>query len=445
MSKTVSSKIGALLLSLILSVFCALPSFAQNDKTVTIEAKDVALEKVMQQIEKQTRCVFLNKDVDVKENVSVSISGKTLSEALNILFKGKDIEWKIDSGHIIISKKSIESPIGGGSANSQQISGLVIDEDGLPIIGVGVIIQGTTIGTGTDLDGNFAFILPEGMENSSLEFSCLGYSTQTLKIGSRRVFNITMSSDAIVMEGTVVTALGIKRSEKALSYNVQQVNADEVTMNKDANFINSLNGKVAGLNINASSSGVGGASKVVMRGMKSISQSSNALYVIDGVPMYTTARDGGTQFASQGSTDPIADINPEDIESISVLTGAAAAALYGSDAANGAIVVTTKKGKEGKLTATASASVELMTPFVLPRFQNRYGTGDLNSSIGSEVRSWGKLMNEANNPLYNPAKDYFKTGVTHNETISVSMGNEKNQSYLSGSSIDSYGIVPNNR
>ena len=155
------------------------------------------------------------------------------------------------------------------------------------------------------------------------------YSTQTLKIGSRRVFNITMSSDAIVMEGTVVTALGIKRSEKALSYNVQQVNADEVTMNKDANFINSLNGKVAGLNINASSSGVGGASKVVMRGMKSISQSSNALYVIDGVPMYTTARDGGTQFASQGSTDPIADINPEDIESISVLTGAAAAALYG--------------------------------------------------------------------------------------------------------------------
>ena len=240
MSKTVSSNIGALLLSLILSVFCALPSFAQNNKTVTIEAKDVALEKVMQQIEKQTRCVFLNKDVDVKENVSVSISGKTLSEALNILFKDKDIEWKIDSGHIIISKKSIESPIGGGSANSQQISGLVIDEDGLPIIGVGVIIQGTTIGTGTDLDGNFAFILPEGMENSSLEFSCLGYSTQTLKIGSRRVFNITMSSDAIVMEGTVVTALGIKRSEKALSYNVQQVNADEVTMNKDANFINSL-------------------------------------------------------------------------------------------------------------------------------------------------------------------------------------------------------------
>ena len=253
-----------------------------------------------------------------------------------------------------------------------------------------------------------------------------------------------MQDDAILMEGTVVTALGIKRSEKALSYNVQQVNADALVANKDANFVNSLNGKVAGLVINASSSGVGGASKVIMRGQKSISQSSNALYVIDGVPMYTTARDGSTEFGSQGSSDPIADINPEDIESISVLTGAAAAALYGSDAANGAIVVTTKKGKEGKVSVNATAGVEIMNPFVLPRFQNRYGTGDLSSSVGSTVRSWGNLMNEANNPGYNPAKDYFQTGVTNTESVSVSMGNAKNQTYLSGSAIDSKGVVPNN-
>lgn len=282
------------------------------------------------------------------------------------------------------------------------------------------------------------------MENSVLEFSCLGYSSQEFTIGNRRVFDVTMQDDAILMEGTVVTALGIKRSEKALSYNVQQVNADAIAANKDANFINSLNGKVAGLNINASSSGVGGATKVVMRGMKSISQSSNALYVIDGVPMYTSARDGGTEFASQGSTDPIADINPDDIESISVLTGAAAAALYGSDAANGAIVVTTKKGQAGKLTVSASAGVEVMNPFVLPRFQNRYGTGDLSSSVGSIDRSWGSLMNDANNPYYDPAKDYFRTGVTHTESVSVSTGTEKNQTYISGSAIDSYGIVPNN-
>lgn len=329
--------------------------------------------------------------------------------------------------------------------DENKVSGVVVDATGYPLIGVAVLIKGTTVGSSTDLDGKFEFVLPSSLGGGTLlEFSCLGYKTQDIPLGNKRVFNVTMEDDAILMEGTVVTALGIKRSEKALSYNVQQVNADALVANKDANFVNSLNGKVAGLVINASSSGVGGASKVIMRGQKSISQSSNALYVIDGVPMYTTARDGSTEFGSQGSSDPIADINPEDIESISVLTGAAAAALYGSDAANGAIVVTTKKGKEGKVSVNASAGVEIMNPFVLPRFQNRYGTGDLSSSVGSTVRSWGNLMNEANNPGYNPAKDYFKTGVTNTESVSVSMGNAKNQTYLSGSAIDSKGVVPNN-
>ena len=327
------------------------------------------------------------------------------------------------------------------------MTGTVLDNFGEPLIGAAVLVKGTTIGAGTDLDGKFEFQLPADLlssDNVILEFSCLGYKSQEIKLGNKRVFEVKLADDSIMMEGTVVTALGIKRSEKALSYNVQEIKADDLVSNKDANFINSLNGKVAGLNINASSSGVGGATKVIMRGQKSISQSSNALYVIDGVPMYTTAREGGTQFDSQGSTDPIADINPEDIESISVLTGAAAAALYGSDAANGAIVVTTKKGKEGKLIVNASAGVEIMNPFVLPRFQNRYGTGDLNSSIGSDVRSYGNLMNSSNNPGYDPAKDYFRTGATYTESVSVSTGNEKNQTYISGSAIDSDGIVPNN-
>ena len=243
------------------------------------------------------------------------------------------------------------------------------------------------MGASTDLDGKFSISLTGDLPSDTvLEFSCLGYKTINLKTNGRHTFKVTLEDDSVIMEGTVVTALGIKRSEKALSYNVKEISSDLLVGNKDANFINSLNGKVAGLNINSSSSGVGGASKVVMRGQKSISQSSNALYVIDGVPMYTRAKEGSTEFASQGSSDPIADINPEDIESISVLTGAAAAALYGSDAANGAIVVTTKKGKEGKVQVNVSSSVEFFNPFVLPRFQNRYGTGDLNSSIGSDLR-----------------------------------------------------------
>jgi len=246
------------------------------------------------------------------------------------------------------------------------------------------------------------------------------------------------------VDAVVVTALGIKRSEKALSYNVQQVNSEDIVANKDVNFINSLSGKVAGVTINSSSGGVGSASKVVMRGQKSISQSSNALYVIDGVPMFTTARDGGTEFASQGTTDPIADINPEDIESMSVLNGAAAAALYGSDAANGAIVVTTKRGKAGYTSVTVSSSTEVMSPFILPDFQNRYGTGDLNSTESSFVRSWGNRLNSSNYMGYNPRDDYFQTGVTGTESVSLSTGTEKNQTYFSAAAVNSRGIVPNN-
>ena len=201
---------------------------------------------------------------------------------------------------------------------------------------------------------------------------------------------------------------------------------------------------MAGLVINASSSGVGGASKVVMRGQKSIEQSSNALYVIDGVPMYTMAKEGSTEFGSTGSTDPIADINPEDIESMTVLTGAAAAALYGSDAANGAIVITTKQGQAGKTTVTVTSNTEVSSPFVLPRFQNRYGTGNLLSTAGASYLSWGNKLNASNYMGYDPHKDYFQMGVTGTESVSLSTGTEKNQTYLSAAAVNSRGIVPNN-
>lgn len=442
----IKTELKSLLFAILMLLAIPVAASSQGKVLLTLSMDDVPMEQVLKEIEKQSDYVFLNKDVDITEHVSISVVDKNVMETLDMLFNGKGIVFNIEAGHIVISRKKEADPAAGaGSADGRIVSGTVVDSFGMPIIGVGVLIKGTTTGASTDLDGKFSFSIPEGMENGVLEFACLGYSSQEHNIGNRRVFNITLKDDSIMMEATVVTALGIKRSEKALSYNVQQVDADAIMANKDANFINSLNGKVAGLNINASSSGVGGATKVIMRGMKSISQSSNALYVIDGVPMYTTAKDGGTEFASQGSSDPIADINPEDIESISVLTGAAAAALYGSDAANGAIVVTTKKGKVGKTSVSVNAGVEMMTPFMLPEFQNRYGTGDLNSSIGSIDRSWGALMNEANNPKYDPAKDYFQTGFMHTESVSLSTGTEKNQTYLSASSIDSYGIVPNNK
>ncbi len=408
---------------------------AQAQSGISLNVTDETLEVVLDAIEQQSKYLFLNNQVDMTRKVTVKLQNQPIENVLKQVFGGTPIKWEISGVNIYISKSEQKSP-------SSFISGVVLDETGMPVMGCGIIVKGTMRGASSDLDGKFEFELPEGA--AVLEVTCLGYISQEIIIGDQRVFKIVLREEPIMLDGTVVTALGIKRSEKALSYNVQQVNTEAILGNKDANFVNSLNGKVAGLVINSSSSGVGGASKVVMRGNKSVSKSSNALYVIDGVPMYTVAREGGTEFDSRGSSDPIADLNPEDIESMTVLTGASAAALYGSEAANGAIVITTKKGKAGKASVTVTSNTEVFNPFVLPRFQDSYGTGDYNSPEGSILRSWGRKLGSTNRYGYNPADDYFQMGVTGTESVSLSVGNDKNQSYLSAAAVNSRGIVPNN-
>lgn len=182
---------------------------------------------------------------------------------------------------------------------------------------------------------------------------------------------------------------------------------------------------------------------MILRGNKSISQSSNALYVIDGIPMYNFGGGGGTEFDSRGATESIADINPEDIESMSVLTGAAAAALYGSEAANGAVMITTKKGQAGRLKATFSSNTEFLNPFVLPDFQNRYGTGLNGQRSGSSIYSWGEKLRREARYGYTP-NDYFETGHVYTNAVTVSGGTDKNQTYFSAASVNSDGIIPNN-
>ena len=419
-----------------LSIFhlTAIARTSIQDGGITLELTDVPLSEALSAIEDQSRYLFVNRGVDLSATVSINVSGVSIDEACKRLLEPLAIRYDIQRSSIIIENLPVPEPV--------RVSGTIIDASGFPVPGAAVLEHGTVNGTVTDLDGNFS--LTVSSPDAVLEVNCLGYDVQTVQVGTRTVFNLTLNEAAVALEGTVVTALGIRRSEKALSYNVQEVKSEALLSNKDANFVNSLNGKVAGLVINASSSGVGGASKVVMRGQKSISKSSNALYVIDGVPMYTSARDAGTEFDSRGATDPIADLNPEDIESMTVLTGAAAAALYGSAAANGAIVITTKKGEEGKTTVTVTSNTEIFSPFVLPRFQNRYGTGDYSSSEGSAVRSWGKKLNKANMMGYDPRKDYFRTGVTGTESVALSTGNSRNQTYLSAAAVNSIGNVPNN-
>ena len=321
-----------------------------------------------------------------------------------------------------------------GRAQNVTITGTVTDlQDGAPVL-ASIMEQGTMNGTMADIDGNYTISVPEG---AVLEFSSIGYVTvtRTVTAGIARI-DVQMQQEMQEIDAVVVTALGIKRQEKALSYNTQTVDSDELTRVKDANLMNSLVGKVAGVTIQGSSSGIGGASKVVMRGTKSIEGNNNALYVIDGVPMYNSVADnqGSGRYSSRGTTEGIADLNPDDIESMTVLTGASAAALYGSSAANGAILITTKKGKEGKLEATFTTSMEFGKPFMMPEFQNTYG------SDPGEAVSWGAAQPSSG---YNPSQ-FFETAATYTNSLSFSIGNEKSQTYASIAATNANGLVPNN-
>lgn len=413
MNKTVFFKTFRRLFGFVLAISLSasvLTAQAQNAR-ITLNLSDVPMSQVMKEIEKQTRYLFINKGVDTGKKLSVNLTQKTIQEVLDYVLKNTDITYKIDGTYIILAEKAAEKPVA--------VTGKVCDVNGVPVIGASVVVKGTTVGTSTDMDGTFSLQVPPPAATAQLEVNFLGYEPVMVSVGNRTSFDVTLHEAASEIEGVVVTALGIKRQEKALSYNVQQVKAEDITTVKDANFINSLTGKVAGVTINASSSGVGGASKVILRGNKSISQSSNALYVIDGIPMYNFGGGGGTEFDSRGASESIADINPEDIESMSVLTGAAAAALYGSNAANGAIMITTKKGKAGALKVTLSSNTEFLDPFVQPEFQNRYGTGSNGVRSGSGIYSWGQKLLPAARYGYTPA-DFFETGHVYTNAVTVS-------------------------
>lgn len=405
---------------------------------LTLSTPRTTLGTVIKQIQSQSKYQFFYNDKLSTVTVEpLKVKDASLEQVLNTLLKNKDISYKIEENINYLSEKENSDSLQQQSGKERTITGQVVDAKGEPLIGVSILVKGTTDGAITDLDGNYKIVTKSN--NPVIVYSYIGYKTQEIPLKGQTAINITMMDDTQVIDEVVVTALGIKRSEKALSYNVTQVDAESALAVKDANFINSLNGKVAGLNINSSSSGIGGASKVVMRGSRGIEQSSNALYVIDGIPMYNLSASGGSEeMQSQGSTEAIADINPDDIESMSVLSGAAAAALYGSNASNGAIVITTKKGKVGRVALTVSSNTEMLSPFVMPQFQNRYGTSGTDAS-------WGKRLNEANYRGYDPASDYFQTGLIGTESVTLSTGTEHNQTYLSAAAVNSRGIIPNNK
>ncbi len=319
------------------------------------------------------------------------------------------------------------------------VTGVVYDVRGETMAGVNIIEKGTMNGVTTDREGKFSL---EVDLHGTLIVSFVGYRTQIIPIDGRTDLVITLEHDYILLDDVIVTALGLQKKESALSYATIRVDKDELIRVKDPNMIVALMGKVAGMQVNRSSSGMGGSVKVVMRGSRSVAGNNQPLYVIDGVPMLNESSEqpytaiGGTADAgNRDAGDGISNLNPEDIESISILKGAPAAALYGTQAANGVILITTKKGSAGKQEVSFTSSVAFDKAMMLPKLQNHYGMSD-------EIESWGERENITTG---NPIPSFFRTGVTAIHSLSFMTGNERVQTYFSYANTTGKGILENHK
>ena len=332
------------------------------------------------------------------------------------------------------------------------VRGTVTSSDGEPIIGANVIELGSNNGTVTDLDGNYQLKVGP---NAILEFTYTGYVSQKFTVGTQTIINVSLA-EGVALSEIIVTALGISRERKSLSYAAQTIQGGQLTQVRDANFVNTLQGKVAGLVVTSASSGVGGATRVNLRGNRSIQSSNNALFVVDGVPVdNSTPGQVGNDFGGYNGSDGVANINPDDIESINVLKGAAASVLYGSRAANGVILITTKKGSAGAISVDVNSGAQFDAPLTLPHLQNEYGQGNGGVFGARASASWGPKMNnqavidwtgkaQGMVPQPNNISDFFQIGSSFNNSVGIKGGTDKVQSYFSFTNNQTAGVVPGN-
>jgi len=321
------------------------------------------------------------------------------------------------------------------NAQEKKITGTIttaVDYGTLPGVTV-IVVEDPTNGALSDFDGNYVI---EASVGQTLEFSFLGMKTKTVVIGTADKINVEMSEDAAALDEVVITALGIAREEKTLTYANQTVQGNELTKTKDVNFVNSLQGKAAGVEVRQSSSGPGGSTKIQIRGSKSVSGDSSPLFVIDGIPMQNNRGSQPGVWDGVDGGDGLSALNPEDIESMSILKGANAAILYGSQGANGVIVITTKSGREGAATVHISSAVTIRSIIELPDLQFDYG------SEGGAKESWSYTKGDYASDY---VKDYFDTGVDFLNSVSVSGGNATTQAYFSYGNVSSTGVTPGNK
>lgn len=466
---------------LFFSIFfsCVLSIGAQNQK-IQFSKKQMAISAVFAEIEKQTgmSIAYSASLINPDEIVTIDNTDKNLSEALTYFLRNKNVTYKIEGQRILIIAAEKKQ------TNNRKITGIVIDEEGAPITGASVSIKGTTKGTLSDLNGMFSI---EAKNGDLLDINFLGFIPQTIEIDSKTPANITITikEDIQKLKEVVVTALGIKRDEKSLGYSATKIESEALTNATSHNWIDGLAGKVAGLSIQKGSAGPGGSARVTLRGESSFNMSNNeALFVVDGVPIYSgmtanssTVYDGSDMPIDYGNA--VADIDPSNIESVTVLKGAAATALYGARAGNGAIIITTKGGqKEKGIGVNISYDLTFEEVNRWPDFQYEYGCGsgeNINNyafGTNADLGITGTHTTWAYGPRYegqmfyqfegwnydNPSqsvatpwiprknwyKGFFETGATHRENITIQGSNGKGFNMrFATTAIQNQWIVPN--
>jgi TonB-linked SusC/RagA family outer membrane protein len=421
-------------------------SYSQVTK-LDLSLKNASLESIIWTIKKQSEFNFFYNSGDVKgvEGIDADFKNTTAEEILNTVLEGTGLTFDIVHKTVIIRKDYRIKPRQVEKLELQQpqqkeISGKVTDANGLPLPGVSVIVKGTTIGTVSNADGEFSLNVP--LDAKVLQFSFVGMQTQEVSIDGRSSFSLEMEEETFGVEEVVVTALGIEKNKRILTYATQQINMESVTTVKDISLGNALAGKLAGVAVTTGSGagGVGSGSRIIIRGERSISGGNTPLIIMDGVP----------------SNFGIDNINPDDVESINVLKGPSASALYGSSANNGVIIVTTKKGKSGQTKVEVNSLTSFDVPYLYPEFQNVYSQGTEGMyNPYEQIFSWGPKMEGqmvtdfldqeiSLNPQSNNVKDFFRTGYNLTNSISYSTGNQRSTAYFSYTNITAGGVIPVN-
>jgi len=446
----------------VLVLFCcilmSMPLFAQS-KNIDLDIKNLTLKEVFNVIQEKSGYRFFYSDdlIDLDKQVNLMVSNRSIEEIIRELEQLSNLSFRMMEDNLIVvvpNDEEVQQPV--------IITGKVTsatETQGLP--GVNVVLKGTTKGVITDFDGNYSIEVPDKFV--VLEFSFIGFESQEIPLNGRTSLNVELTEDIQSLDEVVVTALSIQRNKESLGYSITQVSADEVTQAKENNIMNSLAGKVAGLQISTTPGGVDGSSRIVLRGIASLKGNNRPLVVIDGVPVKGGSYGGGDGGGFDRG-DAMSDINPEDVESISVLKGAGAAAAYGSRGGNGVILITTKSGKGRKgLGVSVSSSYTMEQPYLFPEMQNEYGQGafgvypDVQNKKGADgwAWSWGPKMegqiveNHLGQevplvPADNPHEGYYSTGTSFINTVAFTGGNAESHFRASITNQDSKGIIPNN-